>query len=234
MNDAATAQAAASLVQRLLLTGRSRAHTSIHVVEPGVTSATDMLVDFPARRVLGKVTTSMDGKAVGPALPQYFAEGALRMPVETTTGTHWAEVEGPTFWDWELGLLLAIGGVRPGPAAGTVMNPWLARENLTEPSLRTGLDTTLATLGWRNPHYQAPTRAMVHSDGLGVQMEAELGDERGLAVEELRYTGWIRSAPEAEFPPWPEASARYDADSFVRALIPDWPEELPTTPWQGL
>lgn len=225
VTGAADAERAGALAQRLLRAGPVQARIGL-VVGSSLTTTSVLIADLTADRSLGLVTTVMSGAGPTPAVPQYYAGGALLMPVETGDGSFWAEVGEITFWDSGVGLSLAVAGI----TSGGDLDPGLALA-ATPPPLAYGLERSLADLGWQERSYRAPARAWLLGDGM--DLERTLGEDRGLGVEPLAVEVSLRAAPDAVFPPWPVPDAVYDPDSFIRAIVADWPDDVPTTPWRG-
>ncbi|MEV4014280.1 hypothetical protein AB0J35_27640 [Nonomuraea angiospora] len=225
VTGAADAELAGALARRLLRDDPVRARIRM-IVGPSLVSTSDVLADLSHDRSLSLVTTSMAGVDATPPVPQYYAEGALLMPVDTDDGAFWAEVDEVTFWDCGIGLALAVAGITPD---GTL--DAFGALAATPPPLAHGLERSLADLGWQERSYHAPSRAWLLSDG--VDLEVALGEGRGLAVEPVAYEIQLRAAPGATFPSWPVPDAVYDPDAFVRAVVGDWPDDVPTSPWRG-
>ncbi len=225
----ADAEAAGALVQRILMSGRARIRTRVTIPDAALVQVTDTLIDVPEGRAFSLTTTAIGDDERGPK-PSFYAGGTMRLPMETAEGVLWAEVGNVTLADLGYGILLWVSGITVGEDGVIVLDP--ARAIAATPvSLREALEKTLTDVGWQNRGYSPPARASLQGDRTGVDFAVDLGGERGPEAVRTRYESSLCPDPEAAFPPWPEADERYDHDSFVRAIVPDWPDDVSLSRW---
>jgi hypothetical protein len=229
MTGVADVKIADALVQRLLLSGTARAWVRMTIPDGALVSTSDILLDYPQDRALSMVTTAISEDERGPKI-SYYSNSKILIPLETAGGVFWAEVGNVTFWELGHAIILGISGIIIRTDGTTVVDPAQAITT-TSPPFLDAVEKMLNDVGWQNQGYCAPARAFLHEDGAGVDLELDLGEERGPDTVRIHYNVSLRPDLEAVFPPWPQADARYDPDSFVRALIHDWPADLSFREW---